>query len=58
MTKRDKLLETYFETRGALNDLISRVDSMPWLLRITCLASVCVGLGLLVMSFFRSARLE
>lgn len=53
MTTRDKLLGTFFETRAALNEVISQLDSMPWVLRITCLASLCMGLVLLVMSIFQ-----
>jgi hypothetical protein len=36
-----------------MNGAIRRVENMPLLLRITCLASLCAGLGMLVISIFQ-----
>lgn len=53
MTTRDKLVGTFFEARAAANGAIGRLDSMPWVLRITCLASLGVGVVLLVLNVFQ-----
>jgi hypothetical protein len=50
MTARDKMVGTLFEARAATNGAICRLDSMPWVLRITCLASLGVGIVILVLS--------
>jgi hypothetical protein len=49
MTTRDKLAGTFFEARAATNGAISRLDSMPVVLRITCLASLGTGIIILAL---------
>lgn len=53
MTTGDKWMGTYFKARASINGSIRRLDGMPWVLRITCLASLCTGLALLVISIFK-----
>lgn len=53
MTTGDKWMGTYFKARASINGSIRRLDGMPWVLRITCLASLCTGLVLLVISIFQ-----
>jgi hypothetical protein len=53
MTMRDKLVGTFFEARAAMNGVVSRLDGMPWVLRITCLASLGMGIVMLVISIFQ-----
>jgi hypothetical protein len=50
MTARDKLAGTLFQARAATNGAIGRLDSMPLVLRITCLASLGIGIVLLALS--------
>jgi hypothetical protein len=50
MTTRDKFAGTLLEARAATNGAIGRLDSMPLVLRITCLASLGVGVVILVLS--------
>lgn len=49
----DKLVGTIYIARTAMNRAVSRVENMPLLLRITCLASLCTGLAILVISIFQ-----
>jgi hypothetical protein len=60
MTTGTKLLKRYLATRAAINDVVGRLRGMPWILRTTCLASLGVGLALLVMSIFQigSVRID
>jgi|SRR5579859_2467925 len=44
MTTGDKWMGTYFRARASMNGFIRRLSGMPWVLHITCLASVCTGL--------------
>jgi hypothetical protein len=53
MTAGDKWMGTYFKARTSINACIRRLDGMPWLLRITCLATLCTGLALSVISIFQ-----
>ena len=53
MHARNKLVGTFFMARAAMNGVIKRLESMPWVLRITCPASLCTGLVLLVTSIFQ-----
>jgi hypothetical protein len=53
MTTRDKLVGTLFEARAATNGVINRLDRMPLVLRVTCLATLCVGIVMLVLSIFQ-----
>ena len=53
MTTGDKWMGKYFKARASINGSIRRLDGMPWVLRITCLASLCTGLALLVISIFQ-----
>jgi hypothetical protein len=53
MSTRDKWAGRYFATRTAVNREIRRLDGMPWLLRITCLASLCTGLGISAASILQ-----
>jgi hypothetical protein len=50
MHSLDKLTGTYFVARTAVNGAVARLDRMPMVLRITCIASLFTGLSVLVMS--------
>jgi hypothetical protein len=48
MSTRDKLAGTFFEARAAANGAIGRLDSMPWVLCVTCMRTgvVVAGIGI------------
>jgi len=46
----DKLIGTYLLVRTAVNLAITRLNRMPFVLRITCLASLFTGLTVLALS--------
>jgi hypothetical protein len=50
MTVRDKMVGMLFAARAATNGAIGSLDGMPWVLRITCLASLGVGIVILALS--------
>jgi hypothetical protein len=50
MTARDKMVRMLFEARAATNGVIGRLDGMPLVLRITCLAILGVGIAILALS--------
>lgn len=54
----DKLLGTFFKLQATINGLVRRLDSMALLLRIMCIASLCAGLALSVMSIFQIGSLR
>jgi hypothetical protein len=49
MTARDKLVGTFFEARAATNGVLRRLDSMPMMLRIACVASLGTGIVMLAL---------
>src|ERR1700679_4334181 len=53
MATGEKWMGTYFKARALINGFICRLDSMPWVLRTTCLASLCTGVALSVISVFQ-----
>jgi hypothetical protein len=50
MYPRDQLVGTYFVARRAVNGVISRLEAMPLIMRLTCLASLSTGLAFLVIT--------
>jgi uncharacterized membrane protein (DUF2068 family) len=48
-----KLVGILVMARAAVNDVITRFEAMPLIMRLVCLASLCAGFMLLVISVFQ-----